>query len=179
MNISPLTKQTSINLHGVALKIYDCGILITGHSGVGKSDLALNLIDKGHKLIADDSVTITKHNNKLKLNSLKENFGFMHINGIGFINIANLYSKHNLIKNAPLNFIVELSQKITPDYSFSQKMSYENILGINISKFILTINNKRPLPLLIEVLTKNYIQLIKNGYNSNEEFIKNHQSKLL
>lgn len=181
MNIPTKHNLPILNIHGVALKIYGYGVLIIGKNGIGKSDLALNLINKGHPLIADDSILITKHGDKLKLNAPKENSGFIYIVGIGFINIATLYSKKLISKNVALNLIIELSETQTNEIyaSIEQKIVQENILGINVHKFILPVNNNRPIPLLIEILIKNYTQFKKNAYNSSNEFIKKHQSCLL
>ena len=163
------------NIHGTAVSIDGTGVVIMGDSGIGKTETALGLIDRGHQLIADDTVVISSTNDVVILSSLKHASGYMHLKGIGFINIGKIYNEYTNIKNhVNCDLIVTLTND---DMKFTlndiyEHMEYIVLENIKIPNIILPIGNNRNLPLIIECIVKNY-QLMQNGYDTHKIFISN------
>lgn len=164
-------------IHGVAISIYSSGVLLLGASSIGKSELALELVSRGHKLIADDAICVTKDNGCLILASDLEK-SMLYLRGIGFLDIETLYGKDSTQKSSPLNLIIQLThtniERIDP---LAQLIGVENILEVPITKFELPISNNRPLALLVEVIVK-YAQQRELNNDSNNEFINQHLAEL-
>jgi HPr kinase/phosphorylase len=164
-----------MSYHGTALQIYACGVIISGESGIGKSELALSLINRGHKLIADDSIKLEINQNKVNLISQNT---FMHIRGIGFINIAKTHDINHLSSMMPLCLIIELTNTTSiPSNPLQQLHSIEQIANLNFSKFQLPVMQNRPLADLIEIIVK-YWQNCQNGHNSHTDFIQLQDQKI-
>ena len=164
------------NIHGTAISINGIGVVIMGESGIGKTETALGLIDRGHQLIADDTVVVDSNtNDEIIISSLKHDSGYMHIKGIGFIHIGKMYNEYKNIKNhAICNLIITLTHdvvKFTLNDVY-EHMEYTVIKNVKIPNITLPIGNNRNLPLIIECIVKNY-QLMQNGYNAHQTFIKN------
>jgi HPr kinase/phosphorylase len=154
--------------HGVFVKIKDRGVLIIGKSGIGKSEVALDLISRGHKLIADDSVSFYKNDQNAIIGeapSLLKNL--MEVRGLGIIDIKKLFGRKSVCSEEKLFLVIEL--KI-----FRKKFAYSrlemtinsfSLFDINIPKIEIPMNQTRHISLLIETAVKNYISL-KNGSNT-------------
>ena len=151
--------------HGVFVEIKGKGILIIGKSGVGKSEVVLDLISRGHKLIADDSVAFyKKDHNKLigKAPSLLKNL--MEVRGLGILDIKKLFGRKSVTSEQKLFLVIELK-------TFRKKLDYSKLemtvntfrlFDINIPKIEIPMTQTRHISLLIETAVKNYI-LLKNG----------------
>ena len=172
-----MDKNPKINLHGVGVSILGCGVLIIGESGIGKSELALSLIDHGHKFVVDDSILIEKlANNELIMSAINFAEPFMHVRGIGFINIARMYNNFTqVLSSSKVDLVVELcSDDLLLDINPIQPLLRKhNILDIDVTKFILPIGNNRSLALLVETMVRYYIQL-QNGYDATYDFTQRH-----
>lgn len=163
------------SLHGTALEIYNCGIVLIGDSQIGKTELALTLINRGHKFISDDMVCLEDNGNHL---SLIANSSFMHLRGIGLIDIKNTYGASSLSNKVDLELIIELTKSETfPTDPLFQLYTNEKIANYMVDKFQLFISPNRPLADLVEIIVK-YHQGCKKGYNSHIDFIKDQDSKL-
>lgn len=170
------------SIHGCALNIYNTGVLITGESSTGKSELALQLVDRGHKFIADDLVVVDKNNDtEVIISAAKGSFSFLHVRGLGFINISKLYGMFNIVTSCKLDLIINLinddqnntylkAGSINP---LTQLISEVDILGIPIAQMDLLINHNRPLALLVEIMVK-YNNHRQSGYDSHQDFLSNH-----
>ncbi len=171
-----------ITLHGVYMEVMGCGVLITGESSIGKSELALELITRGHRLIADDATVFT-HNGPDSISGacpeiLKD---FMEVRGLGLLNIRAMYGENAIKKSKTLELIVQLKivdaeaqkniDRLHGDHS-SQK-----ILDVDIPEVILPVATGRNLSVMVEAAVRNHV-LIQNGYNPTDDFIKR-QSALL
>ena len=165
-------KQQPTNLHGTAICIDGYGVLITGASGIGKTELGLSLILHNHQLIADDYVGIKKTNNSVTMFANDKNFGYMYIRGVGFMNIPQLYNKP--IKSPQtLHLIIELTANNELLKQSVQLKEFITILDIPIMKFIVPIGNKRNLTMLSELIIKYYHNL-QLGNDSHHMFLNNH-----
>ncbi len=162
--------------HGVFMNVYGQGVLIAGASGIGKSEVALFLVDRGHRLIADDSIYFYQSEDKNILGycpPLLKNF--LEVRGLGILNIEKLYGKESIYAQMPLNLIINLQvlnnkEKANIDRLNGHQRTKE-ILGQAIPEVQLPIAPGRNLSVLVEVAVKN--QILKNqGYHAGAEFTK-------
>lgn len=162
----------SIVIHGEFLRIFGVGVLITGRSGVGKSEIALELIKRGHQIIADDRVDCYKIHNSIIGRTPELLKGFMEMRGIGVINIAHMFGIHSLAQQATMELHIELEpfdDSIAYDRVGIAKKEYTEILEEEILRMRIPVSPGRPLGTIIETAVTNYL-LIKNGEDSAKEF---------
>lgn len=160
--------EATSHIHGVFVDIKGKGILIIGKSGVGKSEVALDLIDKGHGLIADDSVSFYKRNHNTligKSPSILKNL--MEVRGLGIIDIKKLFGRKSVIPERKLFLVIEL-KAFQKDIDFSRLEMTVNtfrLFDTNIPKIEIPVTQTRHISLLIETAVKNYI-LLQKGSNA-------------
>ncbi|WP_050607060.1 HPr(Ser) kinase/phosphatase [Clostridium niameyense] len=145
-------------LHGVLLDVYGIGILITGESGIGKTETALELIKRGHRLVADDAVDIKEINRVLKGSSPYITSGMMEVRGMGIINVAALYGLSSILCEKNIDLVVYLEQW-RPDKNYDRlgtDKQYIDILNIPVRKIVLPIRPGRNLAVIIEAAAANY-----------------------
>ena len=165
----------SIAHHGIAFEIFNHGVVIIGKSGVGKSELGLELIDRGHRLICDDLVAGHLIDKKIQISApLEFGVGFMEIRGIGFVNIKKFYGSHVVCTRQTLSLVIELVKHETLDLinqnRLLQLIDEIEVLGIKVPRYKLPIGANRNLPILVELIVK-YAIARENGYDSHAEFI--------
>lgn len=163
-------------LHGVLVEVYGIGILLTGHSGVGKSECALELVERGHRLVADDIVEVRCVNGNAILgqgaNSLLSHH--MEIRGLGIINVAQLYGVGAIREQKEIQLIIKLEEwnaskvydRVGTDYAT------EEYLGVKIPFIEIPVKPGRNLPIIIEAAAMNE-RLKYRGYNSARDFNQN------
>lgn len=134
--------------HGVFVVVNHQGILIQGKPGVGKSDLALALLDKKHKFVADDLVLFRLQETNLIGYGNDNSHGKIHIRNLG---VLDLTSQYQIVSEHPLDKIIWLSDEQTVD-SALPTLETASILGQNVPLFRLTIGSNRPLALLVETI---------------------------
>ncbi len=162
-----------MTMHGVLMDVFGVGILITGHSGVGKSETAMELIKRGHRLVADDSVLIKRVENELVGTAPERIRYFMELRGIGIINVKNMYGSGSILDEKQVELVVELEHWVQgKEYDrISGESQTEDILGIKIPKLIVPISPGRNLSILIEVAARNH-RLRNMGYDAAQELIQ-------
>jgi HPr kinase/phosphorylase len=162
-------------MHGVLVEVSGLGVLLLGDSGVGKSETALALIEKGHKLIVDDSVEITCSNgNVLMGRSSTEILNHhMEIRGLGIINIKELFGIRAIMKSKRVQLIVKLEEwNSSKNYDrIGKDIKYE-ILGVHVPLLEIPVKPGRNIPTIIETAALNE-RLKRSGHNSSGEFNKN------
>jgi len=172
----------STSLHGVLLEVLGTGVLIKGDAGVGKSELALELITRGHRLVADDVVEI-KH---VAPETLEGNCpymirDFLEVRGLGILNIRYLFGETAVKLRKNLKLIVELvhPQEIGEVglNRLDMVASTETILGVAIPKVRVPVAAGRNLAVLVEVAVRNHI-LKSRGINPVEQFIRRQQAAI-
>ncbi|WP_245654204.1 HPr(Ser) kinase/phosphatase [Aedoeadaptatus pacaensis] len=157
----------SIRRHGILLDIYGVGVLITGESGIGKSETALDLIANGHKLIADDSVLIRMLDNRLIGTSPKITRHFMEIRGIGIIDVERLFGIGCIMEEKEVELVIEL----TPwdDFADYNRLGIEDekveILDKSVPVMEIPMRTGRNMSMIIEIATRNFKQK-EMGYNA-------------
>ena len=165
-----LAPQTTI--HGVLMDISGVGILITGHSGVGKSETAMELIKRGHRLVADDSVIIKKVSDSLIGTSPEMIRYFMELRGIGIINVKNMYGSGSFLNEKEIDLVMELEDWVEgKEYDrIGDDTLYETILGKQVMKHVVPVKPGRNLSIIIEVAARNF-RLKSMGYDAAQELI--------
>ena len=162
----------TITLHGTLVEVFGVGVLIQGDSSVGKSEAALGLIERGHRLISDDVVKVKKREgNYLEGYGAELTKHHMEIRGIGIINVAHLYGAVCVRNFKSIDLVVKLED--WDDQSFYDRVGtdekYCDILGIDLPYHILPVKPGRDVVLLLETIALNH-RLKDMGYNSAKEF---------
>lgn len=162
----------SVTMHGVLMDISGVGILLTGHSGVGKSETAMELIKRGHRLVADDSVIIKKVADSLIGTSPEMIRYFMELRGIGIINIKNMYGSGSILNEKEIELVMELENwEEGKEYDrLGEGTLYEEILGVKVMKHVIPVKPGRNLSIIIEVAARNF-RLKSMGYDAAQELI--------
>lgn len=168
-----LAETTSV--HGVMLEVNGMGVMLTGDPAVGKSELALELLTRGHRLVADDVVDVYK----LAPDTLSTQCptllqDFLEVRGLGILNIRALFGELSIKLKKNLKLIVQLKpydEMVERSISrLDMQETTETILGVSIPKVFIPVAAGRNLAVLVEVAARNHI-LRKRGVNSVEDFI--------
>ncbi|MGB6977381.1 MAG: hypothetical protein WBE18_08025 [Gammaproteobacteria bacterium] len=163
-----------ITRHGVFMNIFGIGTFLMGESGIGKSELALSLVDRGHRLIADDATEFVKLDKQTvngKCPTMLQDL--LEVRGLGVLNIRKLFGHKAIQKNATLNFIIQLkvAEKITILPRLEGLHSEEPILGVPIPSVVLPVSSGRDLKVLTECAVLN--QLLKQqGEDAKQELMR-------
>ncbi len=167
----------NVTLHGTLVEVFGVGLLVQGESSVGKSEAALGLVERGHRLISDDVVRVKKKEGSSLLGYGPElTRHLMEIRGIGIINVAHLYGAVCVRKDKRIDIIVKLEP--WDEEHFYDRVGLEekfvDVIGINVPHHVLPVKPGRDVVLLLETIALNH-RLKSTGYNSAKEF----SSKLL
>ena len=160
------------NLHGGLLNIYGKGVLIRGDSGLGKSEIALELIKRGHILIADDRVDCYRIHNSIIGKAPELLRDMLELRGVGVINVARMFGVSSVAEKTKIDFQVTLEQwdrNREYDRVGIEERKYEDILGIKIPKIVVPIREGRSMAVVIETAVTNFM-LSEMGLNSAKEF---------
>jgi HPr kinase/phosphorylase len=165
-------KQT---VHGVLVEVFGIGVLIQGESGVGKSESALSLIERGHRLVADDSVEIRRVSGNILMGTGAQVVSHhMEIRGLGIINITHLFGVGAIRDKKQIQLVVQL-ELWNPDKNYDRigaEEATEDILGVHVPCVTVPIKPGRNIPVIIETAARNE-RLKKMGYYSAREFNRN------
>ncbi|KXZ40479.1 Hpr(Ser) kinase/phosphatase [Alkalithermobacter thermoalcaliphilus JW-YL-7 = DSM 7308] len=162
----------SKTMHGVLVDVDGIGILIIGESGVGKSETALELIKRGHRLVADDAVEIRKIDEDLLLAQAPETIRhLMEIRGIGILDIKSLYGVGAVKLSKNVDMVIELQVWKEGQYydRLGIEENYMEILGVPVEHVIIPVRPGRNIAMIIEVAAKNHRQKAM-GYNAARDF---------
>ena len=162
----------SVILHGELVRVYGVGVLITGKSGTGKSEIVLELIQRGHQLVADDRVDCYRIHNQLIGRPTPMIEGFMELRGVGIIDVEKMYGVASITHQTNIDLEIVLEPfRTTSDYDRVgiEEKEYSEILGIRILKMRIPVSAGRPMSTIIETAVTNYLLLIQ-GTDSAKEF---------
>lgn len=160
-------------LHGVCLEVFGIGVLIKGKSGIGKSETSLELINRGHRLVADDAVIIKRVDNGLKATCPELTQHLMEIRGIGILDIKLLFGVGSIRIEQFVEIVIELEEwdenkeydRIGIDEDFTE------ILGIKVPTVVIPVRPGRNISAIVEIAAKNHRQKLL-GYNPLETYNK-------
>ena len=163
-----------ITRHGVLVEVYGEGILITGDSGVGKSETAIELVKRGHRLIADDAVELRRVSSKQIMGSSPENIRhFIELRGIGIINVARLFGIGAVRSSVQVEIVIELEPwHRTKNYHRTGPASQTtHTLGVQVPNMVIPVMPGRNLAVIIETAAMNN-RSKEMGYNAARELLK-------
>ena len=161
-----------ITRHGVLVEVYGEGILLIGDSGIGKSEAAVELLKRGHRLIADDAVEIRKVSTDSLMGTAPELIrNYIELRGIGIINVAKLYGMGAVKLENEINLVVNIVAWNTQEAydRLGLEEQYTEILGVKVPMYTIPITPGRNLAVILEVAAMNNRQK-KMGYNAAMEF---------
>lgn len=162
-----------ITRHGVLIEIYGEGVLIVGESGVGKSETAIELVKRGHRLVADDAVEIKKVSAISLVGSSPDNIRhFIELRGIGIVNARRLFGMGAVKLTEKIDLVVKL-ELWDPDRVYDRMgvdSEYTSILGVNVPSMTIPVKPGRNLAVILEVAAMNNRQK-KMGYNAAQELL--------
>ena len=164
-----------ITRHGVLVEVYGEGCLLTGDSGVGKSETAIELIKRGHRLVADDAVEIRRTSLTTLYGQSPENIRhFIELRGIGIINARKLFGMGAIKLQEKIDMVINLEQWDSSKVydRMGRDNEYMKILGIEVPTLTIPVKPGRNLAVIIEVAAMNNRQK-KMGYNAARELLKN------
>jgi HPr kinase/phosphorylase len=169
----------STTLHGVFLDVLEIGVLITGASAIGKSELALELISRGHGLIADDIVEFHRTSPETLEGRCPPILrDFLEVRGIGIINIKTIFGETAVRPRKTLRVIVHLEDHSNEKFSDLDRLqvnaTFQEILGVAIRKVTIPVAAGRNLAVLVEAAVRNFVLNLR-GIDSTREFIERQQ----
>lgn len=163
------------NEHGVYIEVYSLGVFITGKTAVGKSELALSLISRGHRLISDDVTLFTRSAPDVVEGSSPQLLtDFLEVRGLGVVNVRAMFGANALKRSMSLSLIinmVELDRKNSTEFDrLGNNLKTRSILGLDFPEVTLPVAPGRNLAVLVEAAARNHL-LHNSGYNAAEDFI--------
>jgi HPr kinase/phosphorylase len=162
-----------ITLHGVCLEVFGVGVLLKGKSSIGKSETALELINRGHRLVADDAVIVKKVEGGLKATCPELTQHLMEIRGIGILDIKHLFGVGSIRIEQFIELVIELEEwDDNKEYDrIGADEEYTEILGVKVPTVVIPVRPGRNISAIIEIAAKNYRQKLL-GYNPLETYNK-------
>lgn len=172
--ISYLREKTApqFTRHGVMVEVYGIGILILGDSGIGKSETAIELVKRGHRLIADDAVEIRKVSDKTLLASAPELIRYyIELRGIGIVDVRRLFGIGSVKDTEKVELIIQLEPWVEGKMydRMGLKQEVTDLMGIEIPTVLIPVRPGRNLAVIIEIAAMNHRQKAM-GYNTAQEF---------
>lgn len=173
--ITPEPQPASLTLHGVFMEVCGMGVLMTGAPAIGKSELALELISRGHRLVADDAVEVRAMDAQTVEGFCPEMLrDMMEVRGLGIVNVRRLFGETAVKYRKNLKLIIDLipADACADAYveidRFHMRASQVEILGVTVEKLCLPVAVGRNLAVLVEVAARNHI-LRNRGYEAASE----------
>ena len=158
--------------HGVLLDVSGVGILIEGNAGIGKSEIALELINRGHRLVADDCVIIRLVNGELIGSAPEMIRNYMEIRGLGIVNIQTMYGPGSVLQEKNIDIVVQLERwDVNKKYDrIGDEQMTETILDMERFKLLMPVSPGRNIPTIIETAARKF-RLKQGGYDAAQELL--------
>jgi HPr kinase/phosphorylase len=161
-------------MHGVFLSIYGKGVIIRGDSGIGKSEIALELIGRGHLLIADDAIELYHIGNHIVGTAPAVLRNLLEIRGVGVIDVSKMFGVSSIVQRDNVDLIIQLERWLpSREYTrigVEEDDAFEDILSVSIPKVVVPVTGGRSMSVIIEAAVMN-MQLKEQGFDSSKEFV--------
>ena len=170
----------NITLHGVFMEVMGTGVLITGDASIGKSELALELLTRGHRLIADDAPEFTRTSPETLNGTCPEMLrDFLEVRGLGILNVRSMFGASAIKQHRNLRLIIVLQDidESTETDRLHGSRRMRSIQDVEITEVTLPVGPGRNLAVLVEAAVRNHI-LISKGYDASEAFIERQKRRL-
>lgn len=172
----------AVTRHGVLLDVLGMGVMITGESGAGKSELALELISRGHGLVADDVVELRRIGPETLEGQCPPLLrDFLEVRGLGMLNIRTIFGETAVRRHKNMKLIVHLEKTVGSSINAYERLPLSNlnevILNVSIRKVIIPVAAGRNLAVLVEAAVRNYILQLR-GIDSTQEFVRRHELEM-
>lgn len=184
MSIRPGKRHDAVpgvTLHGVFMRVHEIGVLLTGASGVGKSELALELLARGHQLIADDTVDFSLRQRSVIGRAPRLLRGFLEARSLGILNIAALYGARSVAPRGKLELVLHLQTPRTDRDTGIERLSGRRgtttILGATLPEITIPMRLGHNLAVLVETACRD-LQLRQQGYRADEDFIERQSGEI-
>jgi HPr kinase/phosphorylase len=166
----------TVSFHGVFMEVQGFGVLLKGEPAIGKSELALELISRGHRLVADDIIDFYKvAPDRLDGRCPKLLEDFLEVRGLGVLNIRELFGDNSVKPTKPLDLIIQLehAEKLAAFQHDRLKIAsqQEKILGVKVPKVLIPVAAGRNIAVLVEVALRNHMLLLR-GINGTKQFMQ-------
>lgn len=160
-----------ITLHGVLLDVFGVGVMLTGHSGIGKSECALDLILRGHRLVADDAVLVRQHDRTLVGMGSPLTKNHMEVRGLGIINVKDLFGAASVCERKGVELVVDMVEwQREGDYDrLGLDDVHELILDVQVPRVRIPIRPGRNIASIVEVAARNFL-LKAQGHHAARQF---------
>ena len=170
-----------VSMHGVLMDILGLGVMITGESGLGKSELGLELISRGHGLVADDSADVFRINQEMIEGRCPELLlNLLEVRGLGLLDIRAIFGETAVRRKMKLNLIVHLVRREVLERDY-ERLPYEpltqDVLGIPIHKVVIQVVAGRNLAVLVEAAVRNTILKLR-GIDTYKDFVERHRKAM-
>ncbi len=163
-----------VTIHGVLVEVYGEGVLIMGESGIGKSETAIELVKRGHRLIADDAVELKRVSDMTLVGSAPELIKhYIELRGIGIVDVRRIFGMGSVKETEKVNLAIHF-EPWDPEKQYERfglDAEYTDILGIRVPSITIPVKPGRNLAVIIEIAAMNHRQK-RMGYNTAEEFNK-------
>lgn len=171
-----------ISLHGVFMEVLSLGVLLTGASGVGKSELALELLTRGHRLIADDAPLFARIAPDIIIGTAPDVLqDFLEVRGLGVLNMRKMYGDSAIKPSKYLKLIVDL-QPLDNTHNIENRLvgtaTTRDVLGLEIPVFTLPVAPGRNLAVLVEAAVRNHILRFNSSYYADKDIVRRQQEAM-
>lgn len=171
-----------VTLHGVFMEVMSIGVFLTGQSGIGKSELALELLSRNHRLVADDAVEFFRvAPDSIEGRSPELLCDYLEVRGLGILNVRKMFGETAVRREKKLHLIVRLQELTDAVKSKIDRLQAEQktqtILGVEIPEVVLYVAPGRNLAVLVEAATRSHILRLR-GINPLEEFVTKHRASM-
>jgi HPr kinase/phosphorylase len=161
-----------VRMHGVLVEVHGLGILLTGASGIGKSECALFLVERGHRFVADDAVDLVRMGGTVSGSAPPALRHHLEIRGLGVLNVRDLFGATAVRESAPIDLVVELARFDTADDDDRLGLDdrTRDVLGVPIPSLRIPVREGRDMGVLLEVAARNQL-LKKSGVHGARAFL--------
>ncbi len=165
----------TLTLHGVFMEVLGVGVLLAGHAGIGKSELALELVSRGHRLVADDAPLFQRRGIRVMGTCPPLLRDFIEVRGLGVLNVRAMFGDNALVAEHVLELIIQLAdvdEALQPDtHRVEGTRHLRPLLGVDVPEIVLPVAPGRNLAVLVEAAVRSHI-LSQQGYDAGADFIR-------